>query len=828
MFGRPQKQPPRPHPVRRGDAPSGLGWVVAAPAILIDILGGMIARTADRTARLALAVASVPANLIGFGAAMSGRLVPGRVRRTAERLADARPTGHAVSGRLLVVGDRLSEGRSIPRWRFLNWIGLPNRILLVWVLTAPRLVQYLLLLLATGAVVGGTWYLTVYRPEKHQRLAVVNGWKRYEYATRVGDEAGLRAGLDDVIRAGQDAPEPLAVARRQALDTGEADPTDPPMTLITMRLALRAGNLAAADREAAKRLTTYPNEWLPTLTRAKAALDRGDAAAANKFLDDLPRPDDPSAGLDPGGVLFALQLFRAAGRDTGPLTGFVRVMVAPSLKATQAAALPRAVRGQLLDCYLEAFETVPGRKQPPNLSGSWAAAGQMFDRTAAEAIDEKDIPVLVGLGRRVPRFAAGLDALWKDQQVTDAQYQPLRDEVAARGKKVWEAVRALDPKNPEAYRGIALLQWQAGDYPAARQTVADGLNACGDNPTLAALFATMLQAEDRPDQAAAALRQSAEKYPDQVVWWVLAAESAAAARRADLAIDACQRGLAVDPKNPWLTGLEARLWVETGDPHRAAQRAQALGPKALAANPGLARTYARALVESGLGGLTEGFLNDADRAAREADDPTAVAAALRGLVDARTPAPDVPLLDKVADRADRLLLRWPAQPDLLRAKAAAVAKAAETAPPGWDPVRTQRAGSALRQLVVRYPDDREAAASLAWVLLKGDKNPQAALQVIAPLAQAEPTTPLPVGQLTTLGIVLAEAGRAADAARVLDRARRAGPTPRGLIAQAKACQALGRTAEARDALAAAADLRHTDAEHAEYLDAARALDKESP
>jgi predicted Zn-dependent protease len=824
MLGRPQNQPPRPG---RRPGPTGLARVLASPMVLVEMFGAAVGWTADRLARGALAVASVPANLIGFVTGSSGRLVPGRVKRAAERLADARPTGHRAAGGLLAVGDRLSEGREIPRWRILNWVGLPNRVLIVWLLTAPRIVQLILLVFTAGAVAGGTWYMTVWRPEKIERLATENARKRYDQARRVGDEAGLRASLDDLIRAGKDHPDPFAVARRQALDTGEASPTDPDAALITMRLALRAGNMAAADREAAKRLAAFPNEWMPLLTRAKAAFDRGDMAAVSAFLDQLPRPEDPAAGLDPGGVLFSLQLFRAVNRDPSGLLQFIRSNIAPGLKSTAAAVLPRAIRVQLLDCYLEGFETVPGRRQPPTLGMAWAAAAQMYDRTADEAVEAKDVPVLVGLGQRVPRFAAALDLLKKDNLVTDSQYPPLKAEAAARGTKVWEAVRRLDPKNAEAYRGVALLKWQAGDYPAARETVAAGLAACGDNPTLAALFATMLQAEDRPDQAAAALRASAEKYPDQVVWWVLSAEAAAAARRADLAIEACRRGLAVDPKNPWLIGLEARLWVEGGDPHQAAQRAQALGPKALATNPGVARTYTRALTEAGLSGPAQAFLDEVDKQAGATDDPTTAAAALRGLTDARGPI-DVALLDWTADRADRLLARWPDQPDLLRTKAAALARAAELAPPGWNPVRTQRAVSALKAVTVRFPDDREAVAALAWVRLKGDNDPAAALRDVAPLAQAEPTTPMTVGQLSTLGAVLAAAGNPADAVRVLERAKRAGMTPRGMTALARAYLAQRKPAEARAALAAAAGLKQTDADRADYLAAAKALDQEKP
>ena len=39
------------------------------------------------------------------------------------------------------------------------------------------------------------------------------------------------------------------------------------------------------------------------------------------------------------------------------------------------------------------------------------------------------------------------------------------------------------------YRGLALLKWQAKDYPGAREIAAEGLTACGDDPALAALFA---------------------------------------------------------------------------------------------------------------------------------------------------------------------------------------------------------------------------------------------------------------------------------------------------------------------------------------------------
>jgi predicted Zn-dependent protease len=165
---------------------------------------------------------------------------------------------------------------------------------------------------------------------------------------------------------------------------------------------------------------------------------------------------------------------------------------------------------------------------------------------------------------------------------------------------------------------------------------------------------------------------------------------------------------------------------------------------------------------------------------------------------------------------------------LLRAKAAALAKAAEYAPPGWNPIRTRKAISALKNVTVRFPEDRDASTALAWVLLKGERDPAAALQEVMPLIRAEPTTPMTVGQLSILGSVLVANGSASDAVRILERARRTGSTVRGLVALARAYQALGKTAEARDALAAAANLKQSETERADYLAAAHALDQEKP
>ncbi|MGL6095695.1 MAG: tetratricopeptide repeat protein, partial [Fimbriiglobus sp.] len=459
--------------------------------------------------------------------------------------------------------DPLAE-RPRPMWG--NLRQTPGNVAL-WVRYSPRWIR-LVLAVSTVLSSAAVGYLVTFRmPEARKKGAVTAGWKDFEQAAREGSEDGLKKALDKILDA--DPTNELAAGRRKALETGEAGPSDPAITAITLRLNLRSGNMAGADREAAKRLAAEPHDWMAGNTRAYCALVAGNRDAARKHLDQLPAPDHNRSGIDPGGLLLSIRMFRDTGKSPDPLFGFIRTNILPNLSSPRLLALPAAAKTQMIECYLEPFDPGAG---PPNIDGlgrGWAAIGQLADRAVDEAIAEKDVRTVATLGRTTPRLTAAVAALKSDGQVTAEQLKPLSDEIVARGKKAWQAAVELAPKEPDGYHGLAILQWQGGDYPAARQTVAKGLTTATAGPGLYALFVAMMQAESRPEVAAAAVWDAAEKHPDQPIWWTIAAEAAAAADRRDIALEGCKRARGASPNFPPAVRLEARLWLDAGDPHQA-------------------------------------------------------------------------------------------------------------------------------------------------------------------------------------------------------------------------------------------------------------------
>ncbi len=690
----------------------------------------------------------------------------------------------------------------------------PPRHALRWFRGAPRWLQAALVLLALGAAGVGGYYVFHTRAAGAKQRAVLDGWKRFDEAVRGGDEAGMRAALDEVIAA--DPADPLARKRLDAVATLDADPSDPPMVVLTLRMSLRAKRPADALREADKRLKHDPGDWLAHCVRASDFVTRGDREAAARELDALSPINHPDLRLDIGTLLYALRLHRATGRDLAPLRSFLQARVLPMLRANTAQTMPAPDKLGLIECYLEAFEPDPSKPQPHAVAQGWAAAAELADLAFEEANEEKDAATLARIGRTGAPLHAALQALRRNEHVTEAQCADLRRELEDRTRRSWERVQELDPANHESYHGLALVKLRAQDYLGAREQVARGLVAAGDGPELAQLFSRMLQLEGRPLEAYQALAHKAEQTPGTVVWWGLAAEAAIVGRRRDLALEACRRMRQVDPDNGWAVRTESRLWLEAGDARKTLEVLAPVGEVALSANPEAARVYARALAEAGQAARAEAFLELAE------GNEAAAAAALRGWAEATTEGTERSA--KAADRAAVLLSRWPDNPDLLRVQAQALLRVAEWSSPAWEPVRVARAVQAHERLRARLPDDRAATVGLGWLRLYGQDNPDHALRDLAPLRAAESAPGLAAAELELLGIAYRRTGQLDQAVQTLLRAAKLPDVTAGCFTQlALAYHARGQKGEARAALEAARTLPQSPREQVDYLAAAKLI-----
>ena len=715
---------------------------------------------------------------------------------------------------------RTAPGRRPRAWRT---VVSPARHLYHWFRGAPRWMQVILGLLALGSIGAGGTYAFHTRMETLRQRRVNGAWERFNAAARHGDDTAMRAAIADVKA---EAPNDVRAATwERMLDTGEGDTGDPMTVFIAMIRELRAGKIEEAAREAQKRLQHEPKDWLARCVLASAALARKDKDAAGRELDQLPPPEDRRATVTPSGLLMAFRLYRALGRDVTPLREFGQSHVLPFLRTATAQGLNPAQKVDLVETYLESFDP-PDRRQPTGVQQGWAPAARLADQALEGALADADASTLARVGRIGTPLALGLRVLQRFGQVDAEQYAELNRELETRTRRAWEALKEKDAANPEPYRGLAELHWRAGTVAgrkAALETVAAGLQAAGGDPPLYEVFGQMLKQLGAPMAAWTELSRAAARTPDKPVLWILAADAALAAGRRDLALEACAKVREKEPANRWVMWTEARIWLAGGYPKEAMDLLTKLGDPAVAAEPQAARAYVRALTESGNEARVEEFLTLSERVSEKAEPPHAAVAALAGWAEARPV--NAARATKVADRAERLLARWPDHADLFRVRADALFRAAEGAEPVWEPARVREATLAAERLRAKLPDDPQAAHALGWLRL-AEENPERALREVAPLRTPEADPTLTAAQLELLGAIYRQTGKPDEAVRLLERAAAMPDAPAGVFVQlALAYHDQGQSGNSRAALDQARSRHRSSREHADYVAAVRALQK---
>jgi len=681
--------------------------------------------------------------------------------------------------------------------------------------------------ISTGALIAvglaaSAYYLFHIRPEAQKQQRISEQWGNFDRAAKTGSDADLDKALEEILRLNPD--DSLARQRKTTLESGSAGESDPVMPLLTLPKHLRAGRWPEAEREASKRLVHQPKDWLARCTVAKAGLLRGDRAAAVRDLDKLPDPKDAFANVTPASLLFAFDLFRELDRDATALRGFVREVVVETARTSAAESFPAAVKVQLVECYLEGFEPKTDRPQPSGLSRAVLPVGKLVELALVDPA--LDAPIASKLGLACNRLVSAFALLRRESQITAEQYSSIAKDHEARTSKVWQTLIARDPQAAQAYHGLATAALRAEDVPSARQHVLRGLEACGDNAALLALYSLLLRADEQLLPALARLLQSVERDPKNVSLWLLTADTAEAAGRRDVALEACRKARKLEPKNPWVIRAEARINIEAGGTfaHAGVQLLALLG-EALPGDPLAARLYVRGLNEAGLGILVADFLTKVEAASAKAKSPTPIAQALRGLCDSRY---DAALADLTQRTARANLDRFPGDLELLSVQALMHFQSAERGEPRWSITETGGAIRAFEELQSRAPDRLEIAAALAWTRLKGKKEPAVALRDATVLsAAAERGEPLSAWQWQVLGATLLANEQLDGAIRALEKAGRMSKTSAGSrIHLALAYHGQGRKAEARATLELARGLPRTAQEQADYFDAFAILQRE--
>ncbi|HUR54272.1 MAG TPA: hypothetical protein VMZ71_09080, partial [Gemmataceae bacterium] len=652
-------------------------------------------------------------------------------------------------------------------------------------------------------------------------------WRDFEDAARKTDTAAMRTALDRVLAV--DPAEPTATKRKTTLDTGAAADDDPEMAILMVNHHSGGGRRPEAAREAEKVLRKYKKHWRSHCVVAEHALtvlkDREKAAAA---LSALPSPDDPECMLDPGGLLYAISLSDVLGRDAAPLRGMIVRRLLPALRGGTAANAPPGAKAQLVNCYLQPF-TDPAALT--DLAAYWAAAAKLADAAVTEAVEKGDADVLVQLGLVGERTLRALALLRDHEKMPPERFEALAKEIDDRTRRAWAAAKEKAPTRPEPYHGLAILAVRGKDVAGAVESLRQGILACGERPELLELLTPLLTEFGDPLVAMGLAWKAAENAGNDPARWCLAANAASAARRRDIAIAACQNARRPpNEKHPLACQIEARLWLEAGEPAKALDLLRSFEPNVLRVHPQLAHLHARALSESGLTVL----LDDEFAAVVAAHDaggtlrpPVPVVAFLRGVFEAKNAAAHVPW---VAKRANEVAAKWPDAVPARRLVADSLYRTAELTDPPWNVEASRAALRAFDALPLAGKEDFNAVAHMALLQLRGLKDAGAAFRTTAPLREPDAAPLLTPGQMEVLGAVYTAHGKPSEAVALLERATATTAASAGCWIQlALAYHANRQPADARAAIERVLTFTNrSPREQAEWQAAKLLLQRENP
>src|SRR5262245_47860431 len=275
-----------------------------------------------------------------------GRTEPGPIResRLARWTVKSRSEQHSIDGR-----SRLGWPRMIIRW-----ITAPVRLAWRWFAHQPRALQVGLVLVLLAALATGGYYGRAFLQKRDNAREVGAAWEAYAYAAGRGALDGIREALDRVLVASP--ADPIATRYKAMLDAGAAEPDVEELAVILLHHHIRHDRLVEAAREGEKVLDKNPKYWQARCAVAHHALQiKKDRKLTEEHLAQLPDPEDPAAGVNAGGLLYALRLSESLGRDATDLRRLIVRRLLPFLRGETARTAPVSAKVQLLECYLEPF-----------------------------------------------------------------------------------------------------------------------------------------------------------------------------------------------------------------------------------------------------------------------------------------------------------------------------------------------------------------------------------------------------------------------------------------------------------------------------------------
>jgi tetratricopeptide (TPR) repeat protein len=705
------------------------------------------------------------------------------------------------------------------------WDGV--KIAAHWVWKAPKVVKLILVILAVLSVVGGT-FVVIRKMAGWEQAAIMAEWDKYKVAARSADEKELLAILDTILA--KDPENRDALTRKAAIESGEGDPADPGTLAIILRIHLKNGRKAEALREAKKMYTVEPKDWMANCILGQEAIARKDEQSIQKHLAVV---EDPATGSpDLGGLLYALELHKQAGKDATILRTFTVNKVIPNLKNANLATIHAAGRVQILVCFIDSCLSIAD-SSVPNLLEYWSWSTRLADGILDDAREAKNAQILSQLGTLQPPLGGVLARFQKLNVMSELQAKEQMKGVEDRARRIWRAIRVVDPKNPQGYVGEAYALLRAKDSDGAIAQIMAGVAGCGEwNMSLLIAATAWAKEAKQTEPFLPKLLELTKRFPENVTLWHLVAETAEAANRRDIAIEAVQRAREKAPTDVWLLWAEARMWLDADKHDKAFELLQMIPEKNRVGNPAVVRAYTRALAAAGDDKLLREVAKAAFNEGDKSNDASLALAPALGLLDCPPTKARAQMADGIADRVHG---RWPTSLDAVRAQARACVQLAEEVNEKdnrrWSEVPVQAAIETLNKLKSRDPTDVWAPAMLAWVRYqegKEDKQPVERawneLTLVLP-READPT--LPADVLEVIGTLYFAREKYVEAVSPLTRAAAAARQPAGpLVTLALAQYKQGDVRTARETLRRAANYPQSDRVRDEYLKAATRIFKE--
>jgi tetratricopeptide (TPR) repeat protein len=467
---------------------------------------------------------------------------------------------------------------------------------------------------------------------------------------------------------------------------------------------------------------------------------------------------------------------------------------------------------QIIMCYVQTLQSATDTVLP-ELLGYWSWCNALINGTVDSCLENKDLVTLKQLIPLNNQFAV---MLWRFQsaKVLDAEdAAPMAQEIDERTRKIWTGFRDMDPTNADAHAGLAMFELRRKNLALAEEHLRAGMKL---NRTMNFLQVQGEWAKEtgRSAEFLKELESAVKLYPDSLPLLKLFAETAVAAKRRDLAIEAIQKMSSAGPSTPMLYWAEAGLWLEAGDASKALGLLRKVPKTDLTKNANLARAYAHALIEAKEEKELRDFARTVDENGDRAKDPDLALAPVLGMLDA---AVTLEQLDQISELANKVMQRWPRSTPALRARAEAMARACELSTPRWEDGRVRTSIDMLETYKGREPGDLWATGKIAWLRLKGQKNIPLAFSEASALRAAEQNGTLNDENLVILGAIYLAKLQYDDAIRCLTRGARTLRHPSvAYLHLAMAYRGKGDTRNARVALGQAQSFLQSDRDRDDY------------